>query len=413
MSNNLRSGGWIACVAGLGLVLVVYICAEGVGQRYAVAGCLFALILLFVYRERSLSRSIEAVAQAASSLVEDDHNGMIPFADSKNEIGDLARAVLSIKNKLFEADNARRNQEQSVAVSINETHKALAVQTEAFEKAVLGIVETMEASAERMQTTAASLASTAEKTTEQAVSVASAAEVASAFVQSVAAATEELSSSIREISSQVVHSSSVTQSAVAQATQTDAQVQGLSEAAQRISEVVKLISDIASQTNLLALNATIEAARAGEAGKGFAVVASEVKNLATQTGKATGEISEQILGVQTATKDAVAAIQGIGNTIRQSNEIVSAIAAAVEEQGAATKEIASNAQQASTGTTEISANANMVTATAMDAASSASLVMDAAKELSQLSASLQSEVGRFVSGMKTVQKTDVPPYVVR
>src|SRR6185503_11951280 len=131
-------------------------------------------------------------------------------------------------------------------------------------------------------------------------------------------------------------------------------VLGLSSAAETIGDVVKLINAIAGQTNLLALNATIEAARAGEAGRGFAVVAAEVKNLADQTGKATGEISSQVAAIQASSVDAVKAIQSINVTIAEINEIASSIASAVEEQSAATQEIARNVQNAAVGTKDIS-----------------------------------------------------------
>ena len=113
-----------------------------------------------------------------------------------------------------------------------------------------------------------------------------------------------------EISRQVHESSVIAGEAVRQAEKTDARINALSEAATRIGNVVKLITDIAEQTNLLALNATIEAARAGEAGRGFAVVASEVKTLATQTAKATEDISEQIAEMQAATREFVQRDQG-------------------------------------------------------------------------------------------------------
>ena len=169
-------------------------------------------------------------------------------------------------------------------------------------------------------------------------------------MQSVASATEEMSLSVNEISCQVQESARIASDAVDQARTTNDRVSELSKAATRIGDVVELINTIAGQTNLLALNATIEAARAGDAGRGFAVVASEVKALAEQTAKATGEISQQITGIQAATQESVNAIKEISSTIEKLSGISSAIAAAVEEQGAATQEISRNVQQASMGT---------------------------------------------------------------
>jgi methyl-accepting chemotaxis protein len=141
--------------------------------------------------------------------------------------------------------------------------------------------------------------------------VAAASEEASTNVQSVASATEEMASSVNEISRQVQESARMATEAVSQARITNDRVSELSKAAARIGDVVELINTIAGQTNLLALNATIEAARAGDAGRGFAVVASEVKALAEQTAKATGEIGQQITGIQAATQESVNAIQAI------------------------------------------------------------------------------------------------------
>ncbi|MGQ3031105.1 MAG: methyl-accepting chemotaxis protein, partial [Ferrovibrionaceae bacterium] len=184
-----------------------------------------------------------------------------------------------------------------------------------FKAAVGGVVETVATAATEMHAAASSMTGIADTTSRQSLAAASATEQAAANVQTVASASEELAASIREISSQVATSSRVAQDAVAQAGRTDAIVQGLAASASKIGEVIALINTIAGQTNLLALNATIEAARAGEAGKGFAVVASEVKNLATQTAKATDEIGQQVQGVQSATREAVAAIEDIRSII--------------------------------------------------------------------------------------------------
>ena len=180
-----------------------------------------------------------------------------------------------------------------------------------FDAEMKAALDTVGKAATNMQSTANTLAANAEEASRQSTAVAAASEQASTNVQTVASATEELSSSVAEISRQVAESTKIAGEAVAQANDTNTTIQGLAQKAQKIGDVIKLITDIASQTNLLALNATIEAARAGEAGKGFAVVAAEVKNLATQTAKATEEIGQQISEIQEATKESVEAIEGI------------------------------------------------------------------------------------------------------
>ena len=230
--------------------------------------------------------------------------------------------------------------------------------------------------------------------------VAAASEEASTNVQSVASATEELSSSVTEISRQVQESARMANEAVDQARNTNDRSARLSKAASRIGDVVELINTIAGQTNLLALNATIEAARAGEAGRGFAVVASEVKALAEQTAKATGEIGQQITGIQGATQESVSAIKEISGTIERLSEISSTIAAAVEEQGAATQEISRNVQQAAQGTQQVSANITDVQRGAGETGSASSQVLSAAQSLSGDSNRLKLEVGKFLDSVR-------------
>ncbi|GAB6053680.1 globin-coupled sensor protein [Magnetospira thiophila] len=269
-----------------------------------------------------------------------------------------------------------------------------------FESNVHGMVQVVASAATELQATAQAMTGTAQLTSERATAVAAAAEEAATNVQTVAAAAEQLSGSIGEISAQVDKSSQIASSAVIEADRTNEQVRGLASAAQKIGEVVNLINDIASQTNLLALNATIEAARAGEAGKGFAVVASEVKNLASQTAKATDEIARQIADIQAATREAVGAIQGIGNTIGEINSISASIAASVEEQGAATQEIARNVEQAAAGTMEVTSHIVEVTTAADETGHSASQVLNASRELSTQAESLTQEVRHFLEDLR-------------
>jgi methyl-accepting chemotaxis protein len=174
----------------------------------------------------------------------------------------------------------------------------------------------------------------------------------------------------------------------------------LSAAAARIGDVVRLINDIAGQTNLLALNATIEAARAGEAGKGFAVVASEVKNLASQTAKATEEIGAQINAMQAATGGAVDAIRAIGGRIDQISGLASAVAAAVEQQGAATAEIARSVQDAAAGTGEVSGAIRRVADNATRAAEASATVRGEAGRLDTETGTMRGAVEGFLKELR-------------
>ncbi|HVX74978.1 MAG TPA: globin-coupled sensor protein [Bradyrhizobium sp.] len=269
-----------------------------------------------------------------------------------------------------------------------------------FESAVGEIVNTVSSASSQLEASAGTLTKTAEMTEQLSTGVASASDQVSANVQSVASATEQMTSSINEIGHQVSRSTTIAEEAVRQAEQTDADISELSRTAERIGDVLKLITSIAEQTNLLALNATIEAARAGEAGRGFAVVAAEVKELASQTAKATDDISQQILGIQTATQASVAAIKRIGGTIRQISEIAASIAAAVEEQGAATREISRNVQEVAGGTGKVSANIGKVSTGARETGTASSQVFASAQSLSHESRRLKLEVDKF---LKTVR----------
>jgi methyl-accepting chemotaxis protein len=251
-----------------------------------------------------------------------------------------------------------------------------------------------------MQRSAQSLSAIAKETTRQSTTVAAAAQQTTANVQTVAAAAEELSTSGQEISRQIAQSASIAQSAVAQAGRTNAMVEGLLDATQKIGEVMGLIQTIAAQTNLLALNATIEAARAGEAGRGFAVVASEVKALSTQTAKATEEISDQIQAIRDATGATAGAIREIGTTIGQIDEIATTIAAAVGEQDGSTKEIARSVQQAAQGTNGVMQNIAGVTQASGQVGTAADLVLGSAGDLAKQSERLKQEVESFLATVR-------------
>ncbi|MBS0471564.1 MAG: HAMP domain-containing protein [Proteobacteria bacterium] len=354
------------------------------------------LALLF---QRKLLVPIRRMTETMGRLARHDVAVEIEGVGRADEIGEMADALQVFRDNMTEADRLKAEQEQG-RKHTEEKNLRLADLSKNFEVRVGEIVQAVAAQAEQMQSSAQEMAATADQTTQKAGAVAAASEESAANVQTVAAAAEELSSSIAEIARQVGHSSRIAQTAVDEAGNANQMVNGLAGASQKIGEIVALINDIADQTNLLALNATIEAARAGEAGKGFAVVASEVKNLATQTSKATEDIRSQIAGVQSATQDAVRAIDTIGNTIGEISQIVTAIAAAVEEQGAATKEIARNVEETARGTRDVSANIGGVTQAANGTGAAASQVLQVARALSGQSGDLRRQVVEFLTAVK-------------
>jgi methyl-accepting chemotaxis protein len=269
-----------------------------------------------------------------------------------------------------------------------------------FERKIGHIVQAVSVAAIEMQGMSSSMSHSSEEAARQTAAAAAASTQASSNVGTVASATEELTASIGQIGQQVTRSAEIAEKAAEEARRTNAVVEGLASGTQKIGEVVTLIQSIASQTNLLALNATIEAARAGDHGRGFAVVASEVKALANQTAKATEEISAQIHDIQTATGEAVAAIQAIGGTIAEINEISSTIANAVDQQGTATREISGNVQQAANGTSIVNDNIVAVARTSSEAGAAASKLLQAANGLSKQSEQLKLEVGSFLSSVR-------------
>jgi methyl-accepting chemotaxis protein len=353
----------------------------------------FAIAFLLA---RAIVRPVKAMTTTMGRLSRGDMTAEIPGTERKDEIGAMSQAVRVFKDSMVEAERLRAEQERLKMEAAAQRKADMARLADQFEAAVGGIVKTVASAATELRASAQSMSSTAEETNKQAQAVASASNEAATSVQTVAAAAEELSTSVDEISRQITQSNDVAAKAVQQAETTNSEVAGLASAAQKIGDVVRLIEEIASQTNLLALNATIEAARAGEAGKGFAVVASEVKTLATQTGKATEEISGQIAAVQAATQNSVTAINGIGETIRSISTISGTIAAAVEEQTAATREIARNVQQAAQGTSEVTENIVSVSQAANDTGAAAGQVLSSAEELSHQAELLRSELDRFI-----------------
>ena len=345
-------------------------------------------------------RSIGQMTGVMSEIADGNTSVAVPCVSRRDEMGAMARALLIFKENAQRVVSMQAERGALERAARAEKTAAMNRLADDFEAKIGEIVETVSSASTELEASARTLTATADRSQRLTATVVAASGQASANVQSVASATEELTSSVTEISRQVQDSARMAGAAVDQAHITNDRVGELSKAAGRIGDVVELINTIAGQTNLLALNATIEAARAGEAGRGFAVVASEVKALAEQTAKATGEISQQISGIQSATQESVNAIREISSTIEKLSEVSSTIAAAVEQQGAATHEISRNVQQASQGTHQVSCNITDVQRGAGETGSASSQVLSAAQMLSSDSNRLKLEVSRFLDSVR-------------
>jgi methyl-accepting chemotaxis protein len=373
-----------------------------VTMQEIIAGLAFLLggLIAFVVA-RGIINPLSGLTGGMKELAAGNFDVVLPGLGRKDEVGDMAGAVEEFKVKAAEKAQREAEAKQEQDRIMAEQRKAeMRKLADGFEAAVGEIVDTVSSASTELEASATTLTKTADTTQQLSTSVSAASEQASANVQSVASATEELTSSVGEIGRQVEESNKISREAVRQAQETDTRMAELSRAAERIGDVVKLITTIAEQTNLLALNATIEAARAGEAGKGFAVVAQEVKQLAAQTAKATGEISQQIASMQESTQGSVVAIKEIGGTIGRISSIAQTIAAAVEEQGAATQEIARNVQQAAKGTEQVTSNVTAVSRGATETGSASAQVLSSAQALSSESNRLKLEVGKFLASVR-------------
>ena len=381
LQANSASTSERAIVSGVGVSLVMFAIAFVVG-RYGIT--------------RPLSSQIATI----EALCRNDLSVKVEGADRGDEIGNLARAAAVFRDNLVRVAAMEEEKKETERRAAEQRKAELASLANRFQQAIGGIVETVSGASSKLEGAAVILSKTASSTEQLSSTVAAASEETSANVQGVASASEQLASTVTEIGRQVQESATIASKAVSQAAETNKCVNELSDAASRIGDVVNLITTIAGQTNLLALNATIEAARAGDAGKGFAVVAQEVKALASQTEKATNEISAQISSMQGATEQAVSAIQEITDTINRMSEIAGAIAAAVEEQDATTREISRNVLEAAKGTSEVASNITEVSSGASQTGSASSEVLTSARKLAQESESLRREVDGFLSSLR-------------
>lgn len=358
----------------------------------AAIGAAFFLIL-------SVSKPLTALVEVTGELVNKNWKVTITGEDRKDEVGQMANALVLFR------DNGEENERLQEAQKLEDEKRLARARRieELVDKFRTDSSETTSAldqATRDMKNASALMTQIASDTTELSTQVSSAANETGANVQSVSAATEELTNSINEISEQLNKTSVQASTARDTAEVAVSKMTILEESVNDIAGVIDIITDIAEQTNLLALNATIESARAGEAGKGFAVVANEVKNLANETAKATEDVRKKIEDMQGHTKESVQSIQTISKVIDELSAAASSIAAAMEEQTSATQEISRNVNEAASGTNQVVQSILQVNKATEETGETSGKVNTVSDQLATRSESLKSSISQFINDIK-------------
>jgi methyl-accepting chemotaxis protein len=364
----------------------------------AVTAIVAAILIAWLYVGRNVARRLGLLSDAMRRIADGDFN--VQIEDRRgDEIADMAGALRFFRQTTVDAATAHRKEIEQ-ARALESRRQTVEAATQSFEHAVSKIVQTLDRAAKAMDSSGRDMAASASRNQGQALATAAASEETMANVEIVATAAEELARSIEHITARVADSAAMARQATSEAQAITGTVESLSESVEEIEEVSNLIRNIAGQTNLLALNATIEAARAGEAGRGFAVVAQEVKGLAAKTGKATEEITRQIMTIEETTSRSVQTMKAIAATILQLDNLANDVAAAVQQQDTVTREIARNASAAAKGARDVSANITEVSSTAVKTGEVAGTVFTAAADLAEQSQQLRQEVERYLAQVR-------------
>ena len=355
---------------------------------------------------RDISGGIKRLVPMLWDVIEGKMDMEIPYVERQDEIGEMARSIEVFRRASVQLQKVRSEREQAFErEKENEAKqdrlrdaqaKKIRIMADKFENTISDVVSSVAAASAQLQSTATSMASSAEQSSTQTGNVAKAMEDASKGVTAAAAASDEFAMSIGEISRQASSSAELARKAADAAGEADMTMTALSVSAEQVGQIVELIQTIAHRTNLLALNASIEAARGGEAGRGFAVVASEVKELASQTSKATQDVAHQIGTMQESTSASVEALRSIGSQIQKLETTAVSIAAAVDQQAVAGQDLARSIDATAKGTEEVSNNIAQVKETSRATGESATQVLGSATDLEKQAAKLNQHVDQFL-----------------
>jgi methyl-accepting chemotaxis protein len=407
------SAQWTILLVGVAAIVV----GLGGSSMVAYAGIIFPL-----------RRVMASMARVSAG----DHESRIDGLERRDEIGDVAKAVSTIRDAAMERARLESEAADQRAAVERERERAEAErrQNEAEQSAVVDVlanslaeiakgdlteridaefkgrfqqiktdfnaaIAKLENAMEGVVVRASAITSGSQEISTASDDLSRRTEQQAASLEETAAALEEITATVKKTAEGASHARAVVAEARGDAEKSGQIVRQavdamgkIEKSSQGIGQIIGVIDEIAFQTNLLALNAGVEAARAGDAGRGFAVVASEVRALAQRSAEAAKEI-----------KTLIAASSGeVGNGVKlvaETGESLARIVAKVSEINSVVGEIAASAQEQATSLQQVNIAVNQMDQTTQKNAAMAEEATAASRSLSQETGQLSGLVGQF------------------